>query len=247
MPFQFKTRRRVPHEGNPRAEHILRAAQHVFLRDGATGFSGRTVAAEAGVSLGSLQHFFPTMDGLLAAMLEFVINEYDEAYERALRALPLNAEARLRAVVEYLITDIWRSDTRKFFFGLWALGCHNDFAEQLVAQMYDYHRHSLAVFIGAARPDLSDEQCVDVAMQVAALIDGSMLYTGARTRRTASKAQISALLADGVMRLLSLTVAPRPGNATVAPEGAGATSPRDRVRRAGPTTQRTHATRQPAR
>ena len=216
MPFKFKTGRRISHGENPRAEHILRAAQHVFLRDGAPGFSGRTVAAEAGISLGSLQHFFPTMDGLLAAMLEFVVNEYDEAYERVLRALPLNAEARLRTVVDYLISDIWRPDTRKFFFGLWALGCHNDFAEQLVVQMYEYHRHNLAVFIGAALPELSDEHCLDLAMQVAALIDGSMLYTGARTRHRSSKAQFSSVLADGVMRLLS-----PPGTV---PEAAAGTS-----------------------
>ena len=36
MPFKFKTGRRIPHGENPRAEHILRAAQHVFLRDGDT-------------------------------------------------------------------------------------------------------------------------------------------------------------------------------------------------------------------
>ena len=183
--------------------HILQAAKHVFLRDGATGFSGRTVAAEAGVSLGSLQHFFPSMDGLLAAMLEYVVNEYDEGYEQALLKLPLSAEARLRAVVEYLIADIWRPETRQFFFGLWALGCHNKFARQLIGEMYEYHRHNLAAFIAAVRADLPEQQCLDIAMQVAAMIDGSMIFTGARGRRAPSMNEYSEQLAQGVMRLIS--------------------------------------------
>ena len=202
MRFHFRARRHVDGTDNPRALHILHAAKRVFIRDGAATFSGRIVAREAQVSLGSLQHFFPTMAGLLAAMLEFVINEYDEAYEKTFRRLPFNGQARLRAAVSYLIADLWRPDTRKFFFGLWALSCHSRFAARLLNEMYDYHRHNIAAFIGAARPELSEQQCLSVATQVAALIEGSMLFTAPGANRTMSRSAFNQEVTTGILRLV---------------------------------------------
>jgi AcrR family transcriptional regulator len=198
MPFQFQRRRRAYPADNPRVVRILVAAKRVFLRDGAAIFSGRTVAREAKVSLGSLQHFFPTMEGLL------VTNEYDEAYERAFQRLPFNGEARLRAAIDYLISDIWRPETRSFFFGLWALSCHNRFAERMMNEMYAYHCGNVAAFVGAARPDLSEKECKAVAMQIAAYIDGLMLFTGRGAKRGVSRQEFHDMVVASVLRLISI-------------------------------------------
>jgi AcrR family transcriptional regulator len=204
MPFQFQSRRRTYPTDNPRVARILVAAKRVFLRDGAAIFSGRTVAREAKVSLGSLQHFFPTMEGLLVAMLEYVTNEYDEAYNRAFERLPFNGEARLRAALDYLISDIWRPETRSFFFGLWALSCHNRFAERIMNEMYAYHWGNVATFVGAARPNLSEEQCKAVSMQIAAYIDGLMLFTGRGAKRGVSRREFHDMVVETVLRLISI-------------------------------------------
>jgi AcrR family transcriptional regulator len=204
MPFQFQRRRRAYPADSPRVVRILVAAKRVFLRDGAAIFSGRTVAREAKVSLGSLQHFFPTMEGLLVAMLEYVTNEYDEAYERAFRRLPFNGEARLRAAIDYLISDIWRPETRSFFFGLWALSCHNRFAERIMNEMYAYHCGNVAAFVGAARPNLSEKECKAVSMQIAAYIDGLMLFTGRGAKRGVSRQEFHDMVVASVLRLISI-------------------------------------------
>lgn len=201
MRFQLARVRRTRHEGTKQAGRILRAARRVFVREGAAGFSARRVAREAGLSLGSVQHVFPTSDALLVAMLEFVVTGYDEAYRKMVARLPLSAGARLQAVVDFLVDDIFAPDTRRFFFGFWALGGHNRLAGRLMREAYAYHRDNLGAFIAAVRPDLGEARCRMVAMQVAALIEGSMIFTGRgagatspRTLKRAIRASIRTLV-----------------------------------------------------
>src|SRR3974390_1578201 len=99
MRFKSVVVRRSTYEGTKKAKVILRAAATVFVRDGASAFSARRVAREARLSLGSLQHVFPTAESLLLGMLEDVITSYDEAYQRRLAKLPFDPAARWAAGV----------------------------------------------------------------------------------------------------------------------------------------------------
>jgi AcrR family transcriptional regulator len=175
----------------------------VFLRETDSGFSIRNVAKEAGLSMGAVQHFYPTRDKLMAAMLEFVVNEYEAAYDKVFSELPFNGEARLLGVIEYLALDITRAQTRQFFFALWALGCRNKFAAELIEEMYSHHRRNLAGLIGAARPAFTEDHCFETAMQVAGLIEGLMVFTAPGTRHFASRAALGESVKASVMKLLT--------------------------------------------
>jgi AcrR family transcriptional regulator len=176
--FHFSNVDRVSFEGVPGALRILRAAKTVFVREGGTGFSARAVAKEAGVTLGAVQHFFRTSNQLLAAVLEFVVNEFETAYEKTSDKLPFNGEARLLAVIDILLDSNWQPDTRKVFYGIYALSCYNGFAATLVDQMYARHTRILAGLIGGARPRLAERRCFELAILLASTIDGAMVYTG---------------------------------------------------------------------
>ena len=69
--------------------------------------------------------------------------------------------------------------------------------------MYTHHRRNLAAFIGAARPGLSEERCFEVALQIAALIDGLMLFTGPGTKHFASRAALGRSVKAAVKKLLA--------------------------------------------
>jgi AcrR family transcriptional regulator len=168
---------REPLNVGPRGTKILRAARALFIREGGSQFSARGVAKEAGISLGAVQYIFPTKDLLLAGMLQYVLEEYEAVYRRVTIDLPFNGEARLLGVVDHLIADLWRDQTRRFFFNFWALGCHNRFAAKLLDATYAHHRRRIAAYIGAARPALSEQFCLELALQVSALLDGFMIYT----------------------------------------------------------------------
>jgi AcrR family transcriptional regulator len=63
--------RKAPEE--QRREEILRAAYRVAARERLAGLTGRAVAAEAGVSSGLVFFHFGDRDGLLVALLEWLL------------------------------------------------------------------------------------------------------------------------------------------------------------------------------
>jgi len=201
--MRFKTVRvsRTHREGTKQADAILRAARKVFIKDGPSGFSARRVADAAALSLGSVQHVFPTVDALLVAMLEYVISDYEKQYEALARGLPFTSEARLSAIIDYLIDDVFKQDTRCFFFGFWVLSCHNKLVSQLFTEAYAYHAESLAANIAAVRPDCDEAACLAIARQVAALIEGWMVFT-TRGLDSAEGKRRRELLRDGVDTLV---------------------------------------------
>jgi AcrR family transcriptional regulator len=184
------------------AQRVLRAAKSVFIRDGATVFSARRVAKEVGLSLRSVQHYYPTTETLLAAVVDLVINEFESAYEELYKKLPFNAEARLLGVVDILMSSNWHQDTRRVFYGLYALSCYRKFAAKLMDRMSARHTHQLATLIGAARSNLSEKRCMELAVIVAAILDGAMLFTGPGNERLISKSALSQTVRSSVVALL---------------------------------------------
>ena len=190
------------------AARILRAAIRLFIREGGAAFTARGVAKEAGASLGAVQHFFRTKDQLLAAMLEQVLADYAANYEKVASGLPFNGEARLLGAIEFLVSDVWRPDTRKFFFNLYALSCNNAFAARRMNEVFAHHRRRLASYIGAARPHLSEQECFDLALQIAALLEGLMIYTAPGAKSVSPRERLTEMVKDTVLRLICERPAP---------------------------------------
>jgi AcrR family transcriptional regulator len=203
MKFQFLAKPHVEYDESLNSVRILRAAKRVFIRDGGAVFSARGVAKEAKVSLGAVQHFFPSKHDLLSAMLEYVVNQYEGAYQKVFQKLPVNGRARLLGVIDLLNEDIWDQETRLFFVGFWALACHNADAAELKFEMYAYHINRLAGFIGAADPAISETRARELAIQLAAMFEGLMLFAGSRGRHLSSREQMSRMVKESVLALLS--------------------------------------------
>lgn len=92
-----------------RREELAEAVWRVLARDGVSGVSVRTVAAEAGVSTGSLRHLLPSKVEMLAAALTLVV-------ERASARFLARAQSPLRTrgdVVALLAEMLPLDDTRR--------------------------------------------------------------------------------------------------------------------------------------
>jgi AcrR family transcriptional regulator len=63
-----------------RRRELAEAVWRVIVREGVGAVSVRSVAAEAGVSTGSLRHVLPTKSGLLAAAMGLVIDNATERF-----------------------------------------------------------------------------------------------------------------------------------------------------------------------
>jgi AcrR family transcriptional regulator len=185
--------RRGKYEGTKQAAHILRAARTLFIRDGAKTFSARGVAKEAHLNLRSVQHVFPTTDALLVAMLENVFNTYEDEFAGMLGGLPLSPAARWDAVVDWLIADAANPDTRRFFFAFGSQVCNNRVADNLLKEAYAYHTAHIGSLIAAVRPELDEAASWVTAIQVAALIEGFLVFSFPTARADVREAMARAL------------------------------------------------------
>jgi AcrR family transcriptional regulator len=202
QPRSLRRECRAPGAPQRGAERILRAARRVFIRDGGASFSARGVAKEADLSLGAVQHFFRTRNELLAATIEHVLADFRREYDDLQAALPHDAEARLLGAIDILVADVWRRDSRRFYFGLYVQSTNNAFAQKLLNEVYAHHQRRLAAYLGAARPHLSARRRMDLALQIAAMIEGLMVYTGPESRAIKPRSRLARVVKESVLRLI---------------------------------------------
>ncbi len=84
---------------------ILTAAAHVLARQGLVGLTTNSVAARAGVSIGSLYQYFPDKKALIAALLE---RERRCTLDALAAALERHKEAPVAAAVDAALDAVWR-------------------------------------------------------------------------------------------------------------------------------------------
>ncbi|MFB9904050.1 TetR/AcrR family transcriptional regulator [Allokutzneria oryzae] len=91
--------KQVDHE--QRRRHIAEAVLRITSRDGLEAVSLRDVAREAGVSMGSVQHYFKTKDDMLVFALERVVESARERIRARLEPLlpPSSIRGLFRAIM----------------------------------------------------------------------------------------------------------------------------------------------------
>jgi len=100
--------RRTPKQ--PRAEEtrqrILEAAAHVFAVRGYAGGTTNHIAAEAGLSIGSLYQYFPNKDAILVELSRAHARAgFEDLRVRLAGGLPEGLEARLRLFVDAVLAN----------------------------------------------------------------------------------------------------------------------------------------------
>src|SRR5262249_59625662 len=106
---QMCYKRAVPKIVDPveRRLAVAAAVWRVVRRDGLARASVRNVAREAGLSAGSLRHYFATQSELLAFTLRMIM----ERIERRIAALPAEPDPRRRA--ELVLAELLPMDAER--------------------------------------------------------------------------------------------------------------------------------------
>ncbi|MGH3022430.1 MAG: TetR/AcrR family transcriptional regulator [Gaiellaceae bacterium] len=103
-----------PIDTDSRRRELGEALWRVVLRDGIEAASVRKVAAEAGLSAGSLRHVFPSQAELLVFAMQLVIDEVTRRVEA------VDASGELRDVVERLLQSLLVLDLEtRAVFDVW--------------------------------------------------------------------------------------------------------------------------------
>ena len=104
------TPRRPPQQtrGKERVEHILKVTEKLLLKKGYDAINTNAIAAEAGISIGSLYHFFPNK----LAILEALIARYYEQYLEVLEEVHSDKDAdfQVEKYIKHLFHALIRFD-----------------------------------------------------------------------------------------------------------------------------------------
>jgi AcrR family transcriptional regulator len=156
-----------------RQQRILDAVLSLLSQRGIAGVSMRTVAKEAGVSLGLLHYYYEDKVGLIRAAL-LRIEEDDISLLGPDPGLP--PEERLRAALRRVVSpEFLTTDYLALRLQLWSLAqAHEDFAEINTTAQHRY-RERLADLIKDARPHLPRRECKRRAVDIDVIQNGLWL------------------------------------------------------------------------
>jgi AcrR family transcriptional regulator len=176
--------------GYKRRPQILAASARVIATRGITGLRLADVAAEAGVSVGTVQHYFRTRERLLMETFQY---ETNQAVERWFRAADGGSTAwrRLLALVDIVLDEATFRERWTRWLQFWAVYARDPRRRRAMGETYEQWREPFRAVIeegvaaGEFRPAWPVEDAVD---RIVALVDGLALQVlldapGASTER----------------------------------------------------------------
>ncbi|MFD1745068.1 TetR/AcrR family transcriptional regulator [Rhizobium helianthi] len=189
-------------KGRQRVKLLLEAALEVIEVDGFEGMTLRSVARKAGITIGNLQHYYPTHEALLQAVTRYVLYHYLEEYDRLADAHAGNMERQFEETIRFLIDDCKSKRTNAVFFSLWALSQRNEFVSELMDLMYTDHRRTLERQLAVINPHIAPERLPRLAALIAVQIEGLMLLISAGRPKHAELEGIEEECMRQIMRLV---------------------------------------------
>jgi AcrR family transcriptional regulator len=185
---------RTTERGLARAQAILEAAYALFVRDGYAAFSVRSVAAAVGASLSNVQHYYPSKDALIEAMLLFAYGEYQRRIDSLVADMPAaSREAQFVAAMDLFLADMKRPDVVGGITQTWVMAQQHPAAAATVARIQARERSTVFKLIRGLNPAVSDDDYQARAALIVAQIEGLALQFAVSGRRRFSAAQLDAL------------------------------------------------------
>lgn len=193
-------------KGLGRALDILQAARALLAAEGYAGLSMRRVAAQAGMSLSNVQHYYQSKDALLEALLLYTMELFQKKMDGIAAAMTSASRIdQFLSTCDMFLDEITDPVTHAIFFELWALASRNAFASQLMDTMLARERKAIFKLIRGLNPAISDEEYMQRAILMVAQIEGLMLF---RLNKTERREEFFAVRASVRKVLLALSTAP---------------------------------------
>lgn len=134
-------------KGRKRLQDILDCAMTIIQRDGPSNFSMRRVADEAGITLATLQHYFPSKELLMKGIGERFLQTYHENLNEIIGEPHPTPQARLEALIEL---EIKMSTTDTVLYSVLS-ECQTN-SPAMRDSVYDCYKHHLKTVITALEP-----------------------------------------------------------------------------------------------
>jgi AcrR family transcriptional regulator len=193
-------------KGLGRALDILHAARSLLAAEGYAGLSMRRVAAEVGISLSNVQHYYQSKDDLLEALLLYTMDLFQTKMDGISAAMTSASRIdQFLSTCDMFLEEITDPVTHAIFFELWALASRNEFASRLMDKMLARERKAIFHLIRGLNPAIGEEEYMQRAILMVAQIEGLMLF---RLNKAERREQFMAVRASVRKALTTLATVP---------------------------------------
>ncbi len=189
---------RLTPQGSARRASLLDAAEAVLVAQGNREASLRAIAAEAGVRIGHLQHYFPTRADLVKAMLERALDRSLQRLEEVtgLRVssdhpTAIHVPDALRDATDLVTAVLADQDDPhlvRLYVEVWGMAAREPEIASVVREFYGRYVGHVEAFVRHRRPGWAPEVCRARAETFVALVEGAALMrtgvTGHRSPET---------------------------------------------------------------
>ena len=193
-------------KGKGRALDILHAGRALLAADGYAGLSMRRVAADVGISLSNVQHYYQSKDALIEALLLYTMELFQTKIDSISAAMTsASREEQFLSTCDMFLEEISDPVTHAIFFEIWALASRHPFASQLMDTMMARERKAVFRLIDGLNPALGPDETMERAMLMVAQIEGLMLF---RLNKGERRAEFMAVRAAARRSLIALAMLP---------------------------------------
>lgn len=156
-------------------DRILDATERVICEVGYSRLNLRSVALEAGLSLGTVSYTFKTKEDLIRAFADRLLEWYTHEFAEVEAETKDNHRAFLD-VVRFLISDLRTERTSRLFPELWALANHNPHVQQVLDGVYEIEREWLERLLRKGWPQLTNARVRLVVGTLIPMIEGHTVF-----------------------------------------------------------------------
>jgi AcrR family transcriptional regulator len=189
-------------KGHERASAILDTARIMLAKEGYAALSMRSVAAQVGVSLSTVQHYFPSREVLIEALLVQTFDRYQAAIdERVARMGEKFTPELFKAVIDYFLEDLRDQIATGLFFEVSALANRHTNALHIFDTMLTRARKTFRNLIRDTAPHLSPQQCEVRGALIVSQVIGLMIFISDVKPRHKELADLQKEAGAAIMRI----------------------------------------------
>ena len=154
-----------------KTELILVTALHILAEQGDQGLTMRQVAKRAEMSLSNVQYYFRNKDALLAALIDFYLNESYETYYKFIETVP--EQDKTEATIRFLLINPDMEFVCRVFKELWAISERNDAVKKHLTNHYQFYAQQLGEGLQAlAAPECPKKNIDQAVSLILPLVEG---------------------------------------------------------------------------
>lgn len=162
-------------KGYERSAAIMDAAYTILATEGYAALSMRSIAQRVGVSLSNVQHYYPSRDALIEALLEQTFKNYQADIDR-IAAGTESPQLRFAGVIDYFLETLRGQVQSGLFFEVAALANRHHVATQVFDTMLTRARKNVRRLMRDIDPAMTPAQSDIRAALIVSLLVGSMVF-----------------------------------------------------------------------